>query len=77
MSRWQKAVDGLFDFVIRVSSENGNKSEAEVAVLPRIVELIFRGQGMLIPSPLAVESDESSRLSPHGPVFRSIEHIPR
>lgn len=60
MSRWQKAVDGLFDFVIRVSSEDGNKSEAEVAVLPRIVELIVDRRDVLIPSRPNVESDESS-----------------
>lgn len=70
MSRFQKAVDGLFDFVIRVSSENGKKSEAEVAVLPRIAELILSGQGTLIPSPLRAESDESSCCSPHNAVFQ-------
>lgn len=56
MNRWQKMTDGLFDFVIRVSSEDGKKSEAEVAILPQIVELISRN---VLPNPSSqnVESD--------------------
>lgn len=70
MSRFQKAVDGLFDFVIRVSSEGKNKSEAEVEILPQIAELILHGRGTLTPSPLHPESDESSCRFPRGAVFQ-------
>lgn len=70
MSRWQKAIDGLFDFVIRVSSGDKNRTEAEVAILPQIAELILHGQGTLIPSPLPPESDESSCRFPHGAVLQ-------
>ena len=70
MSRWQKAIDGLFDFVIRVSSGDKSRTEAEVAILPQIAELILHGQGTLIPSPLPPESDESSCRVPHGAVLQ-------
>ena len=32
----------LHEFVKRVSSEDGNKSEAEIAILPQMVALLLR-----------------------------------
>ena len=71
MSRFQKAIDELFDFVIRVSSKDKHRTEAELAILPQIAKLILHdGRGSLIPSPLSDESDENSSCPLQNAVFQ-------